>query len=176
MADQFNLSPELAKQALEEFGETPEKRTVALSALRARIAALPAADQLADTTDANIIRFLRARKYDIDKALESTKQFKHFQDKFADVIAAPGLQKLVLMSKDFLEVFREPNGGKVYVAMRPKMGLPNFTPKLKAESPRGESAPLVFPLFLTSSLFRPAFLTPPLSLPLPLPLPLPLLL
>lgn len=137
MADQFNLSPELAKQALEEFGETPERRTMALTELRARIAALPSEDQLADTTDANIIRFLRARKYDMDKALESTNQFKHFQDKFADVIAAPGLRKLVLMSKDFLEVFREPNGGKVYVVMRPKMGLSKFTPELKAESPRG---------------------------------------
>jgi len=33
-------------------------------------------------------------------------------------------------------VFREPNGGKVYVCMRPKMGVSKFTPELKAVNPR----------------------------------------
>lgn len=134
--DQFNLSPELAAIALRDFGETPEIRNASLKELRQKIAALPAADQLSDTSDVNIIRFLRARKYDIDKAAESTVKLKHFQDKFEDVISTPGLKDLVLQCKDFLQVFRESNGGKVYVVMRPKQGIKIFTPELKKKHPR----------------------------------------
>jgi len=139
--DQFNLSPELAKMAFDEFGETPSSRLEALNELRNRINSLPENDRLKDTSDANIIRFLRARKMDVDKAVNSTIQFKHFLDKFADVISpsSPGLElkELVLKCKDFLQVFREPMsaGGKVYVCMRPQEGIAMFTPELKKTNP-----------------------------------------
>lgn len=135
-SDQFKLSPQLSSIALRDFGETPESRTLALNQLRERIAELPAEDRLADTSDANIIRFLRARKYDLDKALESTIKFKKFQDSFADVIHAPGLKELISKSREFLEVFREPDGGKVFVCMRPALGIRMFTPELKRQYPR----------------------------------------
>ena len=69
--DQFNLPEELAALALKDFGETKERRSAALLELRARIEALPESDRLADRSHANIIRFIRSRKYDITKALES---------------------------------------------------------------------------------------------------------
>ena len=59
--DQFDLPEELAALALKDFGETKERRSAALLELRARIEALPEpSDRLSDTSDANIIRFLRA--------------------------------------------------------------------------------------------------------------------
>jgi len=136
--DQFDLPEELAALALKDFGETKERRSAALLELRARIEALPEpSDRLSDTSDANIIRFLRARKYDIAKALESTIKYKHFLDKNLDVVNhTPGLKKLVLLSKDFLEVIRDGIAGKVYVCMRPKKGIAMFTPELKREHPR----------------------------------------
>ena len=135
--DQFNLPEELAALALKDVGETKERRSAALLELRERIEALPESDRLSDTSDANIIRFIRSRKYDIAKALESSIKYKHFLDKNPDVVnQPPGLKKLVLLSKDFLEVIRDGVAGKVYVCMRPKKGVSLFTPELKREYPR----------------------------------------
>ena len=68
-----DLSPELAKIAFEDFGETPERRQQALIDLRKRIAELPnEKDRLEDVSDVNLIRFIRGRKYDLEKALETT--------------------------------------------------------------------------------------------------------
>ena len=59
--------PELYRQTVfEDFNETPELRaTHQLSALRESISLLPQLeDQLKDTSDLNLIRFLRSKKFD----------------------------------------------------------------------------------------------------------------
>ena len=70
--DPLELSGELARMAYEAMGETREKRREAIGALRAAIASQPQEDRLADTTDANLIRFVRGCKYDMAKALKTT--------------------------------------------------------------------------------------------------------
>lgn len=90
-------------------------------------------------SDANLIRFLRARKYDMDKAVASTSKFHKFCIKHQTAIGAqPGvpLKDLVLLCDKFLEVFRDGPAGKVYVVMRPALGIKKFTPELKKSNPR----------------------------------------
>ena len=105
--------------------------------LRERIAASPESDRIANAEDdSNLIRFLRARKYDMDKALESTIEYRRFLDKMGDVLAAPITKDELLINREFLEIFREPNGGKVYVVMRPALGIKAFTKDRLKENPR----------------------------------------
>ena len=61
----FKLHEELAALALKDFGEIKERRSAALLELRARIEALPESDRLSDTSEANIIRFIRARAWNL---------------------------------------------------------------------------------------------------------------
>ena len=83
--DPLNLPDFLAKIALEDFGETPETRAAALVELRKRIAELPdEKDRLEDVTDGNLIRFIRGRKYDMDRALETTVEMRRFKNENPD--------------------------------------------------------------------------------------------
>lgn len=66
------LPSELASVALELYGETTELRKESLLELRDRIKELPLSDQLDDTSDKSLIRFLRFRKYDLEKSLQGT--------------------------------------------------------------------------------------------------------
>ena len=68
----------LRSAAFDQWGETAETRLAALTQLRARIEALPAEDRLHDLGDANLMRFIRNRKFDVDKALATTVKLKRF--------------------------------------------------------------------------------------------------
>eukprot|EP00961_Rhodomonas_salina_P301414 3940458-Rhodomonas_salina.1 len=48
------------------------RRRECLQELRKRITELPPNEQLADTSDKNLVRVLSSRKYDMDEALKST--------------------------------------------------------------------------------------------------------
>ena len=80
--DPLNLPPHLAEIAERDFGETPATRATALTELRARIAALPEKDRLDDVSDANLIRFLRNRKYVMDRVVETTVTYARFKKEY----------------------------------------------------------------------------------------------
>jgi hypothetical protein len=86
MCAAVELPKELQEVAFEEFGETEELRTSQLLALREEINQLPEIDRLTDTGDVNLIRFLRSRKFDIEKALHSTVQWQRFYKKYEEVL------------------------------------------------------------------------------------------
>ena len=81
--------PELYRQtALEDFNESPELRTTQLAALREAISHLPQLeDRLKDTSDINLIRFLRSKKFDHQRALEACTQWQKFHNKYLDILA-----------------------------------------------------------------------------------------
>lgn len=56
------------------------RRRECLQELRKRITELPPNEQLADTSDKNLVRVLSSRKYDMDEALKSTVQLRKFND------------------------------------------------------------------------------------------------
>ena len=85
--DTCHLTPTQAAIAFEEYGETEEMRRSGLSKLRSLILALPEEDRLNDLGDANLIRFLRCRKFDIDWALQTTVQLKKFYVENSEVLS-----------------------------------------------------------------------------------------
>ena len=80
--DPLELPEYLKKMALEDFGETTETRRTALIELRKRISELSdEKDRMVNITDANLVRYIRGRKYDLDKALETTVERQRFETK-----------------------------------------------------------------------------------------------
>lgn len=153
--DPLELSPELAKIAYEEFGETSELRKQAIIELRQKIECLSNPnDRLIDTSDRNLIRFIRSRKYNIDEALQSTIKMQHFITKFySDFYYDKKDSKFIdyiSNSRDFLQVIRE-NGttGRVITIMKPAKGIKVFTPELKKNV---SNAMLKFNIFLFEEL------------------------
>lgn len=134
--DQFSLNSDLEKLAFDEFGETIELRTTSLNNLRDKIALLDnPEDKIKDTSDENLIRFLRARKYDMDRVLEATVKFQHFYNKYGDVLKDITKDEIAHI-KEFIEVYREPGCGRVFAIMRPSLGIKKFTKELLKANPR----------------------------------------
>jgi hypothetical protein len=74
----MELPEELKQIAFDELGETPEIREATLVELRRRILELPEQDRIEDLRDANLIRYLRGRKFNVDKAVKTIVQYKQF--------------------------------------------------------------------------------------------------
>lgn len=130
------LSPALAKIALADFNETDESRQTALVELRRKISELPPADRIADTSDENLVRFLRAKKYDMSAAVETSVKLSRFNTKYGEALADISEEEMLLY-KDFIHVVREPGPeGRVIFIMRPKLGISVFTPEYVAFNPR----------------------------------------
>ena len=136
-SDCINLSPELEAIAFSEFGETKELRDSSLIKLYKRIQALPdVSDRLVDSSDRSLIRFLRSRKFDIEKAFESTVKLQQFHNKYHDVINILKNEEIRDLSH-FLSVIREPlPSGRVIMMMKPKEGIKMFTDEKRKKNPR----------------------------------------
>jgi hypothetical protein len=139
----LDLPPHLAAKAKEEIGEESSSfRQNKIVDLRDRIInLLPEKDRLSDTSDANLVRFLRSRKYDLDKALDGTVKLKQFYDRYGEILShlceTEKEQELFISWSDFLSVIKgaDPQG-RTIIIMRPKKGIAHFTSELLAASPR----------------------------------------
>jgi len=71
---------------------------------------LPEKDRLSDTSDVNLVHFLRSRKYDLDKALEGTVKLKQFYDRYERILShlceTEKEQELFSSWSDFLSVIK----------------------------------------------------------------------
>ena len=76
--DPCRLNPELAALAEKNYGEADTKRREYLDKMRKILEAKPTKDRLNDLSDQNLIRFLRCRKFDVDRAVEMAVKAKHF--------------------------------------------------------------------------------------------------
>ncbi|XP_077559984.1 alpha-tocopherol transfer protein-like isoform X2 [Haemaphysalis longicornis] len=85
--DEAALSEELKAIAYRELGETPEVRRESLEKLRELLADDPSLHS--PTDDAFLTKFLRARKYNVDKAFKNIKKYfqarKNQRDMFEDL-------------------------------------------------------------------------------------------
>jgi hypothetical protein len=82
----LDLPAHLIESAFIQYQETPEKRSQALLELREGILKLPEEERLKDLSDENLIRFVRNRKYDISRAIETTRNIKKFYQKHEDLV------------------------------------------------------------------------------------------
>jgi hypothetical protein len=86
----MDLPEELRQSAYDKYGETEESKLAAVEALRERIRALPLEDQLDDQSSDNLIRFIRVRKYNLDKALKNTVNTAHFYREHPELAGGNG--------------------------------------------------------------------------------------
>jgi len=133
----LSLPIHLQAVALEELNETPEFRDLQIIELRKAIEELPLeSDKLTDTSDLNLIRFLRSKKFSIQNALLATIQWHHFYEKYMNVLTNITKEEIIQFS-NFITVVRESGAkGRVILIMRPAKGIKMFTPELKKNNPR----------------------------------------
>lgn len=126
----------LKKIAEEQLGETPEILEASLKTLREKIAQLPEAERITDTTDENIVRFLRARKFKIDEALERTVQYARFYVKYGQVLEGMKAEEFMMFS-EFMTVLKDRDReGRVMLVLQPKKGIGIFTKEFVKQHPR----------------------------------------
>jgi len=134
--DTCELPNDLKKIAEEKLGETGAKRSEALILLRNLINDLPVSDQIEDLSDLNLVRFLRFRKYDVKRALDSTVELKRFYTGHNEVLSNMHAAEFVQFN-NFVTVLRNHDSeGRVIVIFQPAKGVKVFTPEFKKANPR----------------------------------------
>ncbi|MBN3316871.1 RLBP1 protein, partial [Atractosteus spatula] len=88
------LPPHTVQKAKDEMNETDEKRVSAVKELRALIqekqdlgedVAKSVAERMLDKPDSLLLRFIRARKYDINRAYELMKGYVRFREQYPEL-------------------------------------------------------------------------------------------
>ena len=92
--------------------------------MRERIQALPEEmDRLKDLSDKNLIRFLRCRKFDIDRAVKLAVDAKRFYIENANILKGLDGKETVMFDGEHENVFQVyrnvDTSGKVVVVLRP---------------------------------------------------------
>jgi hypothetical protein len=83
--DLFDLPPHLAAMAERDFGENAASRFAALAELRTKLGELPDRERPTDLSDANLIRFLRNRKFNVEKTVDTVKAYTKFHADHPDL-------------------------------------------------------------------------------------------
>ena len=132
--DPLDLPADLIDIAFKEFGETKELRARKLFQLKQLIADLPEEDRIPDTSDVNLIRFLRGRKYDMDIALSTTVNLVRFNREHPEWTENHTAKEF----KDFAPFFqllKKTDKGRVVVVFRPSVGIKILTPEFMEANP-----------------------------------------
>ena len=129
--DACKLSPELAALAEKNYGETDTKRREYLAKMRSILEAKPSEDRLKDLSDKNLIRFLRCRKFDVDRAVEMAVKAKHFYVKHADLLKGLNGKEIDDIFSDenesFWQIYRDVDkAGRAIIVLRPFRLLSNI--------------------------------------------------
>jgi len=137
--DPCRLPTELAREAFAEYQETPSSRRQAIGSLRRSIQSLQdPADKLKDLSDLNLIRFIRNRKYDLAKALQSTIDTKRFYTLHGPALAGTD-GRLYDLVHNYLGIRVsfdvDARGGKAVLLMQPGKVLPLLTSEFLRQHP-----------------------------------------
>jgi len=138
----LSLDPDLQARAEAELNEpaTLEAKCERVAALRSLIAALPSAeDRLQDVSARNLVRFLRASKYRMERAVERAKDYARF---FAQNRELDNLRPAEEFASSFaaaVQVWHNLHPsleGRVVVCIFPGRALPLITQETVKASPR----------------------------------------
>jgi hypothetical protein len=135
--DPLELNEELRIHAFEELGETVEQRTEFLQRLRHSIQALPhEKERMKDTSDRNLIRFARTKKYNFDKALHACIEYQKFQNTYGKELQNITRDEILLFKEGNLVVKEDVPLGRVIVIIRAKKVLDQFSSQYKHINPK----------------------------------------
>lgn len=133
--DSLNLSPSLKDAAFQCFGETDMLRENSLKELRNLILALPEDERITDISDRSLIRFIRSRKYNLERALEFTVKYHEFQKKYAHLLNNFTADEIMVI-KDMVMLIEEPEiFGKAILIVTPSRGFHHMTKERIRDNP-----------------------------------------
>lgn len=131
------LPSHLIEIARDELGEIDvDYRNEKLKELRQAIKNLTEEDRIKDLADANLIRFLRTNKFNVDEAIQSTIKYKKFYNSYGDILSNLKGEEFTEMSNFFQILPNKDEKGRVIVLLRPKLAVQNMSNEKLALNPR----------------------------------------
>ena len=134
----LNLPKDLNDKAISELNEpnTIDERNSITNSFRERIMAVPQEDRYKDVSDISLIRFLRASKYNMDKATEMTinvtKFYKQYHNELKDINPTIEFNDI----SRFLTVLKQHDrDGRVVVVLQPGHVVKIITPEFRNKYP-----------------------------------------
>ncbi|CAL1283522.1 unnamed protein product [Larinioides sclopetarius] len=121
-------TPEIERIAFEELGETTEVRQSSLKKLKELINEEQGFCPLLD--DEFLLRFLRAKKFDVSRAFSTLKNYYAFKVRYSGVVTdflPKDLRSLFETDKVFLSPKRGPNGEGILVSFIGSFDIESFT-------------------------------------------------
>ncbi|XP_055944742.1 retinaldehyde-binding protein 1-like [Argiope bruennichi] len=108
------MTPEIRKIAEKELGETPEIKEKALKELRRLIN--EESDFRPQTNDTFLLRFLRAKKYDVKRAFKTLQNYYIFKARYSGIMTdftPKDVKNVIEMNNMLLMPYRHPSGAAV---------------------------------------------------------------
>jgi hypothetical protein len=142
-AHDVELPEDLRECAFQRYGETPETRAAKLDEMRSMIAALPnAEDRIVDTSDLNLIRFLRVRKFNVTNAVENTVNLMRFAREHPHLIG--GTPQEYERYNNFIQILKDrDNQGRTILILRARLMLDTTDTDFNKEHPIGRCQVMV---------------------------------
>ncbi|XP_070533462.1 alpha-tocopherol transfer protein-like isoform X2 [Ptychodera flava] len=110
------LSPEMVEKAKRELGETPEKRRECLDQLRDMFNTRP--DIKFRSDDAFLVRFLRCKKFDVERAFRMMVRYyevrRDHRDIFDDCVPS-SIEYILKKNMHYVSTGRDNEGRRVYI-------------------------------------------------------------
>lgn len=133
--DDLALPEDLKLMAMEEFGEeTDEERRTALVTLRDRLMQLPEDEKLSDMSDKSLIRYIRGKKYNIDKAFNVVREYVKFRKAHEDYFLSDPIE--IETFSHMVKVLKDVDSlGRRIVTIIPCKGTPYITPEFMSRFP-----------------------------------------
>ena len=132
--DPLQLPPHLAEIAERDYGETPETRANILTEFRSKIVALPDNERLVDTSDVNLIRFLRNRKFNVDRAVTNTIAYTKFHRENVELFEI-STEEILMFENVFQVVIGGAPDYRVIFIVQPLKLVKQFTEEFAKEHP-----------------------------------------
>ncbi|KAF8778365.1 Clavesin-1 like protein [Argiope bruennichi] len=110
------LTPEMSRVAEKELKETPEKRKEALKEIKRIIKGVTGFFPLKD--DEFLLRFLRAKKFDVNEAFDTLKTYYKFKFEYSGILTdflPSDFRNVFEMDKIFISPKRTPNGEGIFI-------------------------------------------------------------
>jgi hypothetical protein len=132
----WTLPAELRTIAEVQLHENEQSKFIALEKLKDLISKISVDDRIDDQSDVNLIRFLRSKKFDVDRALKATIAYRRFYNSHGAALKDLKAEEFVKISPYLTILSDKDPEGRTILAMQPKNGLNIFSPEYLVDNPR----------------------------------------
>ena len=133
--DGLDLPDDLAKIAFREFGETPYLRNIKIKDLSNAISNLPIEDRINDLSSSNLVRFLRGKKYNMEKCIQATINLARFSRLHPELVKKSSAQEFIMFSELVTILNDRDPSGRVIVLLQPLKVVHSLDPSNISKHP-----------------------------------------